>query len=65
MMMSRKDYEAIAEAIKSERENQWREAAPDSLPVLALRSMAQRVARVFEADNPRFDRGRFLRACGF
>lgn len=47
--MTRKDYEKIAAAIKESRE-------PMALVNLLM--------DVFEKDNPRFDRERFLTACG-
>lgn len=47
--MSRKDYRAIAEAI--------REA--ESLP-----DVVAKIATALKADNYRFDRARFTRACG-
>lgn len=61
--MSRKDYEAIAAAIKAEA-TEWGDLVTES-DKQVLRAVAQRIARVFESDNPRFDRAKFLRACGF
>lgn len=52
--MSRKDYEAIAAAV-----------AATGGDYATREEMACRLADVFAGDNPRFDRGRFLQACGF
>jgi len=64
--MSRQNYVAIADAIRAEyqpdlpsSEDLW-EAGFDA----ACRAIAQRIAVVMADDNPRFDRGRFLCACG-
>jgi len=58
--MSRKDYCAIAEAIRSTR------AITDDGhgQTLAVDIVAERIADVMAKDNPRFDRERFYRACG-
>jgi hypothetical protein len=65
--MTRKDYVALAEVMKGEKivptdyasMSQWEKGASDSwnTTVLALAAMLAR-------DNPRFDRARFLKACG-
>lgn len=64
--MTRKDYELIAAAIK--------EAKPLLPPVadyaettrqLGWQTTAHAVAEALARDNPRFDRERFLAACGF
>ncbi len=58
--MSRKDYVAIAEAIRAETD-EWssREQAN------AVYFVAKRLARKFQQDNNRFDTSRFMAACGF
>jgi hypothetical protein len=53
--MTRKDYVAIAAAIKALL--QERPAAP---PQRVAQVLADHMAR----ENPRFDRARFLKACG-
>lgn len=59
--MSRKDYVSIAEAIlRTKAEN--REVLGSAS---ILRVTANRIADVFAADNPRFDKARFMAACGF
>ena len=58
--MSRKDYELIARAIAVQMK--LFAAEPDSQE--AIRSTAERIATALGMDNPRFDRARFLSACG-
>jgi hypothetical protein len=61
--MSRQDYNAIANEIN----NQVAMASDinTSLDIVnALRAVADRLAIPF-ATNPRFDRNRFINACGF
>ena len=70
--MSRKDYEKIANAIKEQADiAAWQQAHPDSWDGnepfgrrMAVIQIAMAVADVMEADNPRFDRNRFMTACG-
>jgi hypothetical protein len=52
--MTRKDYVMIAEVIATS----WHASADSK------RDIAVNLAEVFETDNPRFDRDRFLSACG-
>jgi hypothetical protein len=54
--MSRKDYEAIAAIIKGAR---LYTSADDPVALIATA-----LAAAFAQDNPRFDRARFLAACG-
>lgn len=54
--MTRKDYVAIAEAIAFQAE------LHDDVVVHAV---ADAIADVFYADNSRFNRGKFMEACGF
>lgn len=58
MAMSRKHYEAVARVIRDEREN-WDVGGEVQV---ALNYLAQNLAGVFAADNPNFDRQRFLAA---
>ena len=54
--MTRKDYVAIAEAIaKADRYDDGEMIAADII---------ERIADCMIRDNPRFDRARFLKACG-
>ena len=64
--MTRKDFELIAAAIRtrvpslSARTN----AAMDAGAFQACGDIARRLADTLASTNPRFDRARFLRACG-
>jgi hypothetical protein len=60
--MTRKDYVKFAAMLKEER-------VPDNGPIgyaklRMLDQIADKTADIFEADNPNFDRARFLTACG-
>lgn len=61
--MTRKDYEKIARVMReykseanSHSDSPWRNTARVEL--------VSRIADMLEQDNPRFDRARFLIACG-
>ena len=56
--MTRKDYVAIAAAIKASQRPATSETAE------SIRELAQRLASIMANDSPRFDRARFLKACG-
>lgn len=58
--MTRKDYVMIAEIFKSNREEFIE--GEDGYAVIGI--LANQIANGLEADNPRFDRHRFLVACG-
>jgi len=60
--MSRKDYVRIAAELREERETAI--ALFEPMHAAGIAVAAQAVARVLAADNPRFDRARFLAACG-
>ena len=66
--MTRKDYVAIARAIKDARPLalERRQAFPLSLVIAkdVLETVAANLADTLAADNPRCDRSRFLKACG-
>ena len=55
--MTRKHYVAIAEILRA-RKGIW------STAELARKDIAERIADTMANDNPRFDRARFLKACG-
>lgn len=57
-MMSKKHYVEIAKAIRACEQPATVETAA------SISELAQRLASVFQNDNPRFDRARFLTACG-
>lgn len=61
-MMSRKDYVAFAAVLKSHIDLHARNESPSS--VQALEWLAGDMAGTLATDNPRFDRARFLKACG-
>jgi len=58
MPMSKKDYVAVAAAIKASVRPACSETAQ------SLRELSLRLSSIFELDNPSFDRARFLTACG-
>lgn len=58
--MTKKHFEKIAQTIKWEL-GKWPE---DSQAEDALTNIANELAAEFKGVNPRFDRGRFLAACG-
>jgi hypothetical protein len=55
--MTRKDYVLIAKAIKGTYfgNKTW---------VRNCEQISDTIARALQSDNPRFDKGRFLKACG-
>lgn len=57
--MSKKDYELIAGAVKLSVENMDKPAHKDT-----LESVLYSIAWHLSIDNPRFDRQRFIEACG-
>lgn len=59
--MTHKDYEAIAAAIYSVKMDAREILGSHSV----LRMATERIANALADDNPRFDRARFLGACGF
>lgn len=64
--MSKKDYQAIARAIHEARQTVAHEDARIAAPSATNYLMAhvqENIARALAADNPRFDRARFLEAC--
>lgn len=68
--MTKKDYELIASAFKKDvdflnetiekqvKNRTFKDALSN------VRTMANTMATVLEVDNPKFDRDRFLKACG-
>lgn len=57
-MLTRKHHKAIASIIK----NNYEVSTP---PIkFVLRDMTDQIAQYFAADNPRFDRAKFVDACG-
>jgi transposase len=65
--MSRKQYRDMAAVIQAERNVGHNDGLPTEIIIgidLATRNIASGLATVFEIDNPRFDRDRFMEACG-
>lgn len=64
--MTRKDYELIAAAINEAAETVRRENNSGFIHTLgsAMDLTAVQIAKALAADNPRFDRAKFLQACG-
>lgn len=58
--MSKKDYVAIARAICTATY-----AADDMADRFTAARIAREIANALAADNPRFDRERFIRACEY
>ena len=58
-MLGRKTYVALASVMKEQLDK-----ASSAKEVEIVRSVANSIADEFQADNPRFDRGRFMNACG-
>ncbi len=61
--MTKKDYIAIAAAIKQGVESSKRYAA-NGERVDEVRLIAERISRVMAEDNSRFDADKFITACG-
>jgi hypothetical protein len=59
MAMSKKDYVAIAAVFRGQVETK-----ADPKRVQMIRILAHGIADVMARDNSRFDRARFLQACG-
>jgi len=67
--MTRKDYIAMAEAIKLAKwhnclVNSEHHAAANKVLDTARKDFADMFASIAQRDNPRFDKGRFMAACG-
>ena len=58
--MTRKDYQMIAESILTARKVQ----SELGEMYVSVAHLANTLATDLEIDNPRFDRDRFLKACG-
>lgn len=56
--MTKKDYELIAGAIE------YGISGNDILPDGDIMAIITSIARALQADNPHFDRQKFLKACG-
>lgn len=72
MALSKKHYEQIAysfkqqiDAIAAAKAEFYLVSDQDIAATRYLRQLAEKLALDFAIDNPRFDRERFLKACGF
>lgn len=65
-MMTKKDYISLAKIIQRTRKNASTRDNPDMRVggAVAMCTLAVRIADYCATDNDRFNRGRFLRACG-
>lgn len=59
MSISKKHFEEIAAELRAARELDSNPAARQ-----AVERVAEGLAKIFAGENPRFDRARFLKACG-
>ena len=64
MSMTKKDYEAIARAIERTTHHNAVDSNYNEGWHGAITAIRCRLADVMADDNPRFDRQRFLKACG-
>lgn len=60
--MTRKDYEMIADAVRPVAEGSA--DAGSKVAVAVASAIAENLAQALAHDNPRFDKARFLKACG-
>jgi len=68
MSMSKKDYIVIAESIRTQVKQLDRYPKGDALANVLrrnLQALADNLAVNLAVENPRFDRERFMKACGF
>lgn len=65
--MTRKDYEKIAHTVytASRYANMGNCGRPAPTADMVLENLAEQLADILADDNSRFDRVRFLEACGF
>jgi len=68
-MSSRKDYEQTAKVIRDKKEcvciDEFTNEDEYYMKLGVLASVAGEFASVYSQDNPKFDRDRFMKACGF
>ena len=63
-MITKQTFEALAASIKRQVANYSDGETTDYYAVLIVREIAEDCANHFAQSNPRFDRVRFLNACG-
>ncbi len=64
MSMTRKDYELIAKAFKTCHEICTASPNPPRTKAEVIEELAKHLSLDLNDDNPKFDRNRFLKACG-
>lgn len=62
--MTRKDYEKIASVFNAYKVNPTVENQFECGFATAIHNLAESTAYMLSQDNPRFNRARFLKACG-
>jgi len=62
--VSKKHFEALAYALSAEQPAKYEENGGVSLAYLKWENCVGIIANVLAASNPRFDRAKFLEACG-
>lgn len=63
-MLTRKHYVKVAAILKAEGDQYGSRITDRAEGTAAVESVTKALAGVFAADNPRFDRGKFLQAAG-
>ena len=63
-MMTRKDFEAVAEILRTNSHVVGRSEDFDNGAFYAGRSIARELSQLFKRENPLFDAKKFLSACG-
>ena len=62
--MTKKDYIKLARLIKGSTENHYIPAlVGGSLDILQAKPFVEELSDILQADNPKFDRERFIAAC--
>lgn len=61
---SKRHYEAVARIIRANLQDPASMFSPEDYSNGGVQMVAEDFAVLFHADNPRFDRARFLKACG-
>lgn len=62
--MTKKDYELIAKTLNHAREYEGNAPDDKKIIITLLDVLADDLSEELAEDNPRFDRNRFLKACG-
>lgn len=60
--MTKKHFEMLAQLIKEHSAEVY---SKENSPARAMHTLAEKLANKLTQENPRFDRSRFLRACGY